>query len=48
MFTFNPFWRDTSHNLYAYVFNALMNYNDLHVGAVEEEKVKATETTTDP
>jgi hypothetical protein len=46
MFTFNPFWRDTSHNLYAYVFNALMNYNDLHVGAVEEEKAKATETTT--
>ena len=48
LFTFNPFWRDTTHNLYAYVFNALMNYNDLHVGAVEEEKAKATETTSRP
>ncbi len=25
MFTFNPFWRDTNHGVYAFVFNALLN-----------------------
>jgi hypothetical protein len=37
LFTFNPFWRDTSHGIYAFVFNAIMNYNDLGVGLVEPE-----------
>ncbi len=32
LFTFNPFWRDTSHGMYAFVLNAIMNYNDLDVG----------------
>jgi hypothetical protein len=42
LFTFNPFWRDTSHGAYAYVLNALMNYNDLDVGL---EKPPATDET---
>ena len=29
MFTFNPFWRDLSHGSYMFVFNAILNYNDL-------------------
>jgi hypothetical protein len=33
LFTFNPFWRDTSRGQYAFVFNAIMNYNDLASGA---------------
>ncbi len=38
MFTFNPFWRDTNHGNYMFVFNSILNYNDLDVGMVEEEK----------
>ena len=33
LFTFNPFWRDMSRGQYAFVFNAIMNYNDLASGA---------------
>ncbi len=36
-FTFNPFWRDLSHGNYMFVFNAILNYNDLKVG-LEKEK----------
>ncbi|MFO7865600.1 MAG: hypothetical protein R6V02_02145 [Candidatus Aminicenantes bacterium] len=25
LFTFNPFWRDTNHGVYAFVFNALLH-----------------------
>jgi hypothetical protein len=32
LFTFNPFWRDLSHGSYMFVFNAILNYNDLDVG----------------
>jgi hypothetical protein len=32
MFTFNPFWRDLSHGSYMFVFNAILNYNDLDAG----------------
>jgi hypothetical protein len=32
LFTFNPFWRDLSHGNYMFVFNAILNYNDLDVG----------------
>jgi hypothetical protein len=39
MFTFNPFWRDLNHGNHMFVFNAILNYNDLDVGA------KATPTT---
>lgn len=35
MFTFNPFWRDLSHGCYMFVFNAILNYNDLDVGLKE-------------
>ncbi len=31
MFTFNPFWRDLSHGNYMFVFNAILNYNDLDI-----------------
>lgn len=43
MFTFNPFWRDTNHGNYMFVFNSILNYNDLDVGIVEEEKEKDKE-----
>lgn len=32
LFTFNPFWRDTNHNAYMFVFNSILNYNDLDTG----------------
>ncbi len=32
LFTFNPFWRDLSHGAYQYVFNTILNYNDLGAG----------------
>jgi hypothetical protein len=32
LFTFNPFWRDLSHGNYMFVFNAILNFNDLDVG----------------
>jgi hypothetical protein len=32
LFTFNPFWRDLSHGNYMFVFNAILNYNDLDAG----------------
>jgi len=38
LFTFNPFWRDTNHGDYAFVFNALMNHDHLDAG-FEAEKV---------
>jgi hypothetical protein len=28
LFTFNPFWRDTSHGNYMFVINSILNYND--------------------
>ena len=31
LFTFNPFWRYTSHGSYMFVFNSILNYNDLDV-----------------
>jgi hypothetical protein len=34
-FTFNPFWRDLSHGSYMFVFNAILNYNDLRVSLKE-------------
>jgi len=37
LFTFNPFWRDTNHGVYAFVFNALMNHNRLDDGNRAEE-----------
>jgi hypothetical protein len=43
LFTFNPFWRDTSHGAYAYVFNAIMNYNDLDVGLAEPPPTEDTQ-----
>jgi hypothetical protein len=36
LFTFNPFWRDTSHGAYMFVFNAILNFNDLGVGKAEK------------
>jgi hypothetical protein len=33
MFTFNPFWRDLNHANHMFVFNAILNFNDLDVGA---------------
>ncbi|TKJ33917.1 hypothetical protein CEE39_03275 [bacterium (candidate division B38) B3_B38] len=35
LFTFNPFWRDLSRGNYMFVFNAILNYNDLGVGLQE-------------
>lgn len=32
IFTFNPFWRDLSHGSYMFVFNSILNYNDLGAG----------------
>jgi hypothetical protein len=32
LFTFNPFWRDLSHGSYMFVFNAILNHNDLKAG----------------
>jgi len=32
LFTFNPFWRDTNHNAYMFVFNSILNFNDLDTG----------------
>jgi len=29
LFAFNPFWRDTNHSDYMFVFNSILNYNDL-------------------
>ena len=42
LFTFNPFWRDTSHGIYMFVMNYILNYNDLDVGLAASEK--ATDT----
>ncbi len=36
-FTFNPFWRDLSHGNYMFVFNAILNYNDLNAGFEKKE-----------
>jgi hypothetical protein len=36
LFTFNPLWREKSRGQFAFVFNAIMNYNDLSVGAPVE------------
>jgi hypothetical protein len=33
MFSFNPFWRGTTHGSYALVFNALLHHGHLHVGS---------------
>jgi len=35
-FTFNPFWRDTNHAVYMFVFNAILNYNDFAAGYQKE------------
>lgn len=35
-FTFNPFWRDTNHGVYMFVFNAILNYNDFTAGYKKE------------
>jgi hypothetical protein len=35
MFTFNPFWREMSHGSYMFVFNTILNYNDLGKGVEE-------------
>jgi hypothetical protein len=32
LFTFNPFRRNLSRGCYMFVFNAILNYNDLSVG----------------
>jgi len=32
LLTFNPFWRDLNHGSYMFVFNAILNYNDLDIG----------------
>ena len=37
LFTFNPFWRDLSHGSYMFVFNAILNHNDLNVGLEKKE-----------
>ncbi len=42
LFTFNPFWRDTSHGMYAFVLNAIMNYNDLDVGMAASKSERET------
>jgi hypothetical protein len=36
-FTFNPFWRDLSHGNYMFVFNAILNHNDLDAGFEKKE-----------
>jgi len=36
-FTFNPFWRDLNHGNYMFVFNAILNYNDLNAGLEKKE-----------
>jgi len=36
-FTFNPFWRDLNHGNYMFVFNAILNYNDLDAGLEKKE-----------
>lgn len=33
LFTFNPFWRDTNHGVYAFVFNAVLNHDHLDAGS---------------
>ena len=38
MFTFNPLWRDTSHGNYMFVFNSILNFNDLDVAPPEKIK----------
>lgn len=38
MFTFNPFWRDTNHGNYMFVFNSIMNFNDLDAGKARAEE----------
>ena len=38
LFTFNPFWRDLNHGNYMFVFNAILNYNDLDVGIQKKSK----------
>ncbi|MFC2156562.1 M14 family zinc carboxypeptidase [Acidobacteriota bacterium] len=40
MFTFNPFWRDSNHGNYMFVFNSIMNFNDLDSGFVQQEEKK--------
>lgn len=35
LFTFNPFWRDTSRGLYSFVFNAILNFDHLDAGSPE-------------
>lgn len=40
LFTFNPFWRDLNHGNYWFVFNAILNYNDVGFNhEIPKEKV---------
>jgi hypothetical protein len=41
MFTFNPLWREMSHGSYMFVFNTILNHNDLGVGL---EEARETDT----
>jgi hypothetical protein len=43
LFTFNPFWRDLNHGNYMFVFNAILNYNDLDVGAPAPNSTDTTQ-----
>lgn len=38
LFTFNPFWRNMSQGNYMFVFNSILNYNDLDISLEAEEK----------
>jgi hypothetical protein len=38
MFTFNPLWRDTSRGNYMFVFNSILNFNDLDVPPPEKKE----------
>lgn len=43
LFGFNPLHRHQSHGNFAFVWNALMNWNDLGVGIPEEGSAAVTE-----
>jgi hypothetical protein len=43
LFTFNPFWRDLNHGNYMFVFNAILNYNDLDVGKMGAPTTETTQ-----
>jgi hypothetical protein len=38
MFTFNPLWRDTSRGNYMFVFNSILNFNDLDITPAADKK----------